>query len=211
MKLYKLDQDRILEYKIIRSHKETVNYKKEIMSKDTPAFYCIETEGQEVAQKIKNGETVDTGYYSGKNGRFFSISPYYGLNETRQEILDWYMNGRYENKPCVKLENARPSQYYKRDYLLLTQQAKINGNYHRFQNMWKMPIELASFTLLEQGKYERFQEDRNLLDSLPVQLYQALQIGEYDAGLLRTELPEIEQMREKIEMQGKIIKKILTK
>ena len=71
-----------------------------------------------------------------------------------------------------------------------------------------MPLELASVTLLEQGRYERFSEDKALLEALPSELYQVLPIGEYNADILKTEIPGIAKMNQQMEIQGKILNKI---
>lgn len=211
MKLYQLDQDKILEYKIMRSHKEIADYKSKVINSTETMFYNLATIDQELMQKINTGENIDSGYCEEPtNNQLFMITPCYYQNKQRRKILTDYIEDLHHNPTCVKVENTRPG-HYETDYFLLTQDPVKEDLYYTFGNAWKMPTELAGITLFDQEKYIRFLEDENLLASFPSELYQASQINEYDSKFLTTEIPGMEKMNELIEAEGKIISKIKTK
>jgi len=217
MKLYQLDQDKILEYKLMRYHKKEKEYKKELrsnMKKNGLAFssfYELITADQALVQKLNAGENIDDGYYNAPtSNKTFSMSQYPTYDMKKEMILKGYINGLYQSSPCVKIENQRPNQY-KQNYFLLTEQVEKENNNYTFKNVWKMPIECAAMTLLEQGKYDRFLEDEELLSSIPQNVYQLFQINEYDAKILTSEIPMMKQLNRTVEVQGKIIQKIKTK
>ncbi len=212
MKLYQLDQDKILEYKILRSYEKEKEYKKGIISTKDAMFYNITTPNETLAEKIRKGENIDSRYYSKINGYTMRIIPSYYKDKSPEETLEEYLHLKdyiENNKPnptCVKIGNFRPP-FYGRNYMLLSQEEKNEENYI-FKNTWMMPVELASVTLLEQGRYEKFSEDKALLEALPSELYQVLPIGEYNADILKTEIPGIAKMNQQLEIQGKILNKI---
>ena len=212
MKLYQLDQDKILEYKILRSYEKEKEYKKGIISTKDAMFYNITTPNETLAEKIRKGENIDSRYYSKINGYTMRIIPSYYKDKSPEETLEEYLHLKdyiENNKPnptCVKIGNFRPP-FYGRNYMLLSQEEKNEENYI-FKNTWMMPVELASVTLLEQGRYEKFSEDTAILEALPSELYQVLPIGEYNADILKTEIPGIAKMNQQLEIQGKILNKI---
>ena len=212
MKLYQLDQDKILEYKILRSYEKEKEYKKGIISTKDAMFYNIKKPNETLAEKIRKGEIIDSRYYSKINGYTMRIIPSYYKDKSPEETLEEYLHLKdyiENNKPnptCVKIGNFRPP-FYGRNYMLLSQEEKNEENYI-FKNTWMMPVELASVTLLEQGRYEKFSEDKALLEALPSELYQVLPIGEYNADILKTEIPGIAKMNQQLEIQGKILNKI---
>lgn len=212
MKLYQLDQDKILEYKILRSYEKEKEYKKGIISTKDAMFYNITTPNETLAEKIRKGENIDSRYYSKINGYTMRIIPSYYKDKSPEETLEEYLHlkdyieNNKPNTPCVKIGNFRPP-FYGRNYMLLSQEEKNEENYI-FKNTWMMPVELASVTLLEQGRYEKFSEDKALLEALPSELYQVLPIGEYNADILKTEIPGIAKMNQQLEIQGKILNKI---
>jgi len=217
MRLYQLDQDRILEYKLIRYQKKEAEYKKELrnsMKKKGLAFanfYELTTTDQELVKKLNDGENIDEGYYNeATNNKTFSMSPYTTYDMKKEMILIDYNNGLYQDSPCVKIENHRPN-HYKQNYFLLPEQVEKKNDNYTFKNVWEMPIELAAITLLEQGKYDRFLEDEELLSRIPQDIYQLFSINEYDAKILTAKIPMIEQLNKTIEVQGKIIQKIKAK
>lgn len=212
MKLYQLDQDKILEYKILRSYEKEKEYKRGIISTKDAMFYNITTPNETLAEKIRKGENIDSRYYSKINGYTMRIIPSYYKDKSPEETLEEYLHLKdyiENNKPtptCVKIGNFRPP-FYGKNYMLLSQEEKNEENYI-FKNTWMMPVELASVTLLEQGRYEKFSEDKALLEALPSELYQVLPIGEYNADILKTEIPGIAKMNQQLEIQGKILNKI---
>ena len=218
MKLYQLDQDKILEYKVVRDYEKEKEYKKEIITKKENQFYNIVTGNCILAEKIVKGEAIDSGYYNRKNGFDMEMRPSYYYGKEKEEfLLEYlflkdYING-IENGICLKIENLRP-KHFEQNYYLISQRTQVKNRniedmyYHFFENSYQMPIELASLTLLEQGKYERFLEDEALLDMIPEQLYQVYPIGEMDACVLNKEIPGVLQMNKVIEAQGKILEKI---
>lgn len=213
MILYQLDQNKVLEYKIIRSNKEMTSYKKMVMEKQEPTFYEIKTKSLELVQRIKLGEDIDKGYYFNDSNGFFSI-----LRTEQEEMpthkknLSNYIDGYDNHSSCIKISNLR-TKPRQQEYVLLTQKSEkhLNYGYYAFSNIWKMPVELAGMTLLEQEKYTEFLEDRRLLETFPAELYQASQINEYDARFLNMQIQGMESMQRVVEAQGKIISKIKTK
>lgn len=217
MRLYQLDQDKILEYKIIRTHKETVEYKKTVIDNSEINFYELRTTNLQLVDQVKSEENIDSGYYLKKatdkeNEKDTSLVLEPEITKKHTQILNNYINDCSSSPLCIKFENMRPGMH-QQDYFLLSQNTVENSKEgcYIFPNIWKMPIELAGITLLEQGKHTGFLEDERLLETFPAELYQIWQINEYDARFLNMQLPGIGKMQKVVEAQGKIINKIKTK
>lgn len=217
MILYQLVQDKILEYKITRTQKETVEYKRKAIDNSKIEFYGLKTTNPHLVQKVKLGENIDSGYYlknenDTEDRKFASLVLEPEMAEKQEQILNNYINGSLRNPLCIKFENMRP-RMYQQDYFLLSQNTveQSQEGYYMFPNMWKMPLELAGITLLEQKQHTKFLEDERLIEAFPAELYQAWPINEYDAKFLHLKISGIEQMGKVIKAQEKIINKIKTK